>query len=135
MINTGFSGKREAKIPNNEKVINDFRIIILYTDVRCNSTIISFCNLHHSNNTNTKMKIYKILYTNFRFYNISGYYGAITGCHSSSRSGRFFTVSSTDFSLRHFSIFAWCPLRSTSGTAIPLQTAGFVYWGYSRRPL
>ena len=43
-----------------------------------------------------------------------------------SRSGRFRKVFSSDFSRRHWSILAWLPFWSTSGTSRPCHTGGRV---------
>lgn len=42
----------------------------------------------------------------------------------SKRSGRFFLVFSTDFSIRHFSILASCPESKMLGTLAPSNSAG-----------
>src|SRR4030066_1775211 len=53
---------------------------------------------------------------------------------SSIRSGLFRKVLFRASRLRHFSIEAWLPERSTSGTVMPLNSSGLVYCGYSRSP-
>ena len=52
----------------------------------------------------------------------------------SSISGRLSYVRLSDCSLRHFIMFAWCPVRSTSGTVFPCHSKGLVYCGCSRSP-
>ncbi len=50
-------------------------------------------------------------------------------------SGRNRYVAFSASFLRHRAMSWWFPLRSTSGTSIPSNTTGRVYWGYSKRPL
>ena len=38
-----------------------------------------------------------------------------------------------DCSLRHFSIFPWCPDNKTSGTFLPSTSSGREYCGYSNK--
>ena len=43
------------------------------------------------------------------------------------KSGRRCSVLRSASFFCHFAIFAWCPLRRTSGTSLPSKTRGFVY--------
>ena len=44
-------------------------------------------------------------------------------------------VTRSDCSRRHLAMLAWWPDSSTGGTSTPFHTAGWLYWGYSNRPL
>src|SRR5262245_39076920 len=50
------------------------------------------------------------------------------------KSGRAFLVFNFPCSLRQVSIWPWWPERRMSGTFMPRNSAGRVYWGYSSSP-
>ena len=49
------------------------------------------------------------------------------------RSGLWRCVIASDWDKRHPFILAWSPENRTSGTFLPSQSLGLVYWGYSKK--